>query len=128
MISVRPKCRQRRNLFPKSLTTELRRCKVPGGKTVTNPSPNSQRWTRQQIRAARLAPLVRLLQKRGLQLVPCEAGNFLLPAYPGLIVKDSYWRWPQRNLAGNAIDFHLQVLGLSFHEAMRHITGESSLR
>jgi hypothetical protein len=45
-----------------------------------------------------------------------------LPVYPGLIVKDSYWRWPERNLAGNAIDFHVQVLGLSFHDAMRHIT------
>jgi len=66
--------------------------------------------------------LVPLLQKRSLQLVPQEAGNFLLPAFPGLIVKDSYWRWPQRNLAGNAIDFHVQVLGLSFHEAMRQIT------
>jgi hypothetical protein len=41
-------------------------------------------------------------------------------AYPGLIVKDSYWRWPERNLAGNAIDFFVQVLGLSFQEAMRH--------
>ncbi len=38
-------------------------------------------------------------------------------------VKDSYWRWPERNLAGNAIDFHVQVLGLSFHDAMRQITG-----
>jgi hypothetical protein len=38
------------------------------------------------------------------------------------IVKDSYWRWPDRNLAGNAIDFHVQVLGMSFHDAMRHIT------
>ena len=27
------------------------------------------------------------------------------------------------NLAGNAIDFHVQVLGLSFHDAMRQITG-----
>jgi hypothetical protein len=34
-----------------------------------------------------------------------------------------YWRWPERNLAGNAIDFHIQVLGLSFHDAMRQITG-----
>jgi hypothetical protein len=34
---------------------------------------------------------------------------------PGLIAKDSYWRWPERNLAGNAIDFHVQALGLSFH-------------
>ena len=89
---------------------------------MTNPF-NKTRWTREQIRAARLAPLIALLQKRGIQLVPCEAGNFVLPAYPGLIVKDSYWRWPERNLAGNAIDFHVQVLGLSFHDAMRHITG-----
>ena len=30
------------------------------------------------------------------------AANFELAAYPGLLVKDSYWRWPQRNLAGPA--------------------------
>ena len=95
---------------------------------MTNPSPHSSRaagprWSREQIRAARLAPLVTLLQQRGLQIIPREAGNFILPAFPGLIVKDSYWRWPERNLSGNAIDFHVQVLGLSFHDAMRHITG-----
>ena len=91
---------------------------------MTNPSPKSQRWTRQQIRAARVAPLIGLLQKRGLQLVAREAGNFILPAYPGLIVKDSYWRWPERNLAGNAIDFFMRVLGLSFQDAMCQLTGE----
>lgn len=95
---------------------------------MTNPSPHSgraqgPRWSREQIRSARLALLVPLLEKRGLQLVAQEAGNFVLSAYPGLIVKDSYWRWPERNLAGNAIDFHIQVLGLSFHDAMRQITG-----
>jgi hypothetical protein len=68
--------------------------------------------------------LVGLLQKRGLQLVAREAGNFILPAYPGLIVKASYWRWPERNLAGNAIDFFMRVLGLSFHNAMCQITTE----
>ena len=98
-----------------------------GEKTVTSPSPHSRaqgpRWSREQIRAARLAPLVPLLQQHGLQLVAREAGNFILPAYPGLIIKDSYWRWPERNLAGNAIDFHVQVLGLTFHDAMRQITG-----
>jgi hypothetical protein len=94
-----------------------------GEKTVTNPLLKNVRWTREQIRAARIAPLVPLLEKRGLQLIPHEAGNFILPAYPGLIIKDSYWRWPERNLAGNAIDFHVQVLGLSFHDAMRQITG-----
>ena len=81
------------------------------------------RWTREQIRAARIAPLVPLLQKRGLQLVELPAGNFQLAHYKGLLVKDSYWRWPERNLAGNAIDFFVQVLGLSFHQAMRQITG-----
>ncbi len=90
---------------------------------MTNPSLKNQRWHREQIRAARLALLVPLLEKRGLQLIAREAGNFVLPAYPGLILKDSYWRWPERNLAGNAIDFHVQVLGMSFHDAMRHITG-----
>ena len=99
---------------------------------MTNPSPHSRsqvvavrkdRWSREQIRAARLAPLVPLLQQRGLQLIAQAAGNYILPAYPGLIVKDSYWRWPERNLAGNAIDFHVQVLGHSFHDAMRQITG-----
>ncbi len=81
------------------------------------------RWTREQIRAARVAALAPLLQQRGLQLVEREAGNFALPAYPGLIVKDSYWRWPERGQAGNAIDFFTLVLGLSFHDAMRQITG-----
>jgi len=48
-----------------------------------------------------------------------------LPADPGLIIKDSYWHWPERNLAGNAIDFHVQILGLSFHDTVsdhRYIT------
>jgi hypothetical protein len=94
---------------------------------VTNPCLDGRapapRWTRQQIRAARLAPLVPLLQRRGLQLIELPAGNFQLPLYPGLLLKDSYWRWPQRNLAGNAIDFFMRVLGLSFHDAMRQIIG-----
>jgi len=39
------------------------------------------------------------------------------------LLKDSYWRWPERNLAGNTIDFFVQVLGMNFHNAMRQITG-----
>ena len=89
--------------------------------TTRCPQP---RWSREQIRAARLTPLPPLLQKRGLQLIAREADNFTLPAYPGLIVKDSYWRWPERDLAGNAIDFFMRVLGFSFHDAMRQITGD----
>ena len=89
---------------------------------MTAHSPKGTRWTRDQIRAARVAPLAPLLQKQGIQMIEREAGNLALPAFPGLIVKDSYWRWPQRELAGNAIDFFVKVLGLSFADAMRHIT------
>ena len=83
----------------------------------------SHRWTREQIRAARMAPLAPLLHKRGLQLIQKEAGNFELSAFPGLILKESYWRWPQRNLEGNAIDFCVLILKLSFHDAMGQILG-----
>ena len=38
------------------------------------------RWTSQQIRAARMAPLAPLLQMRGLQLLDREAVNLSLPA------------------------------------------------
>jgi len=41
--------------------------------------------------------------------------------HPGLVVKDRYWRWHQRKLAGNAIDFRTQVLRLSLHDAMREL-------
>lgn len=70
-----------------------------------------------------MAPLRPLLERRKLELIGREAGNFELAAHPGLTVKDSYWRWPERNLAGNSIDFCVQVLGLSFHNAMREILG-----
>ena len=53
-------------------------------------------------------------------------GNFLLLAFPGLIVKDSYWRWPARDRAGNTIDFFVQVLGLSFQQSMLQILGGGS--
>lgn len=68
-----------------------------------------------------MAPLVPLLQKRGLQLTEKHADNFELAAFPGLILKESYWRWPGHNLEGNAIDFFVHVLKLPFHDAMRQI-------
>ena len=42
--------------------------------------------------------------------------------YHGLLLNASYWRWPDRNLAGNAIDFYTSVLGPSFNDAMQEIT------
>lgn len=86
-------------------------------------SPDTPRWTRAQIRAARLAPLRPVLERRGLTLVESGGGNLLVREHPGLIVKDSYWRWPERGLQGNAIDCCTQILRLSFHDAMRELTG-----
>ena len=48
--------------------------------------------------------------------------SFELTDYPGFLVKDSCWRWPQRELADHTMDFFVKVLGLSFHKAMRRIT------
>ena len=59
-----------------------------GAMTATNLCPNT-RWTRQQIRAGRLAPLTLLLRRRGLQLIELPAGNFELAVNKGLLLKDS---------------------------------------
>jgi hypothetical protein len=77
--------------------------------------------SRATLTRARLAPVVPLLQKGGLHIIAQDADSFILAAYPDLIVKDCYWRWPERHLAGNAIDFCVQVLSLSFHDAMCQI-------
>lgn len=86
-------------------------------------APTAPRWSREQIRAARLVPLGPLLEKRGLALRETGGGNFAVSAYPGLIVKNCYWRWPERAQAGNAIDFCTHVLRLSFHDAMGELIG-----
>jgi hypothetical protein len=80
------------------------------------------RWTREQIRAARMAPLLPILRKRQLDLIEHEAGNYEPVKYPGLIVKDSYWHWPDRQLSGNTIDFCMRILGLTFHQTMTLIS------
>jgi len=63
-----------------------------------------------------------LLEKRGLALRERGGGNVEVVQYPGLVLKASYWRWPDHGMAGNAIDFYTKVLGLSFHETMQQLT------
>lgn len=93
----------------------------PHAKFAANPADKLPRWTREEIRHARLVALPAVLEKRGFVLIEREAKNYQLPAFPGLIVKDSYWRWPEEELAGNAIDFFTKVLNLSFNEAMQEL-------
>ena len=57
----------------------------------------------------------------GLTLQPLADGNFRVVEHDGLLVKESFWRWPDRNIQGNAIDYFIQVEGLSFNKAMEII-------
>lgn len=69
-----------------------------------------------------MAPLAPLLKRRGLHLVETGVGNTHVTEYPGRIVKECYWRRPERRLSDNAIDLFTQVLHLSFHDAMRELS------
>ena len=93
---------------------------------MTHPPRNfALTWTREQIRAARAAHLAPLLAKRGLRLRDRGAGNFHVQDYNGLVLKASFWRWPEQDMSGNSIDFYTKVLKLPFSDAMREITGLS---
>lgn len=69
-----------------------------------------------------MTPILPLLQRSGLRFQEREEGNYAVADYPGLIVEDGYWRWPERDLAGDAIDFCVKILGLSFRDAIREIS------
>lgn len=79
-------------------------------------------WDRDDIRSARRVDLPSLLRREGLPLRDIGGGNFELLSCPGLIIKSSYWRWPQHQRQGNAIDLFVQALGKSFAEAMTIIS------
>ena len=79
------------------------------------------RWSKEQIRAARMVAIAPLLEKRRLHLIESGGGNYIIREHPGLIVKDSYWRCPERNTGGNAIDLLTQVFRLGFNEAMQEL-------
>ncbi len=85
--------------------------------------PPQPRWSREQIRAARLTPLLPLLQKRGLQLLEQGGAISSCPPFPAWSLKTAIGAGPRRARAGNTIDFFVQVLGLSFHQAMQQISG-----
>ena len=76
-------------------------------------------WSKQQIRQARKIELVPLLLSMSLRLRPLNNGNTLVDDYPGLVVKQHFWTWPDKNLQGNAIDFLVLVCEKSFHQAMQ---------
>ncbi len=65
--------------------------------------------------------------KRGLKLRERPAQNLERLDDQDFLVKDSYWRWPERNQAGNAIALFVTVLGHPFHDAKRQILGSQTV-
>jgi len=87
-------------------------------------------WTKAEIRRARQTPLKPVLEALDYQLQPLRNGNYLLcrlatetcrglaPGPSRIVVKDNYWICKDNDSAGNAIDFLVEVQGMSFSQAM----------
>ncbi len=86
-------------------------------------------WKRSDIRRARQVPLAPILEALGYRLEPRQNGNDrVLGLSREIIVKDHYWvcKDPDtatgaRKSSGNAIDFLVEVEGLSFSQAMEQL-------
>jgi len=44
----------------------------------------------------------------------------------GIVVKNNFWIWHEKDISGNTIDFFVKIEGLSFNQAMQIIIGEYS--
>lgn len=76
-------------------------------------------WKRSEIRRARQTPLKPVLEELGYQLQPLRNGNYLVRHLAAeIVVKDHYWVSKDTGSAGNAIDFLVEVQGMSFSQAM----------
>lgn len=81
-------------------------------------SPRNK-WTPQQIRTARHIQLKPLLEQLGYRLDPQKNENWKPYGLPRqIVVKEHYWSCPRDGTGGNAIDLLVQVLGMTFSEAM----------
>lgn len=77
-------------------------------------------WTRSQIRSARQRPIKPALETLGYRLRDRSDGNSeVLGLHADIVVKNHFWVRPDDGAAGNAIDFFVAVLGMSFNDAMR---------
>ena len=77
------------------------------------------RWSRKQIRAARQTPLRPVIEGLGYRLKPRRDGNYeTIGLANEVIVKDHYWVSTGDGMAGNAIDFLVNVEGMTFAKAM----------
>jgi len=80
------------------------------------------KWTPQQIRAARRIQLKLLLEQLGYRLDPLKNDNWKVYDLPReVVVKEHFWSGPENGTGGNAIDLLTQVMGMTFNEAMEQL-------
>ena len=88
-------------------------------------------WTKADIRRARQTPLKPVLEAMGYQLQPLRNGNYHLCRLDcDIVIKDHFWIDKDADAstrAGNAIDFLVQVEGMSFAQAMETLCEFSEL-
>lgn len=82
-------------------------------------------WTRADIRSARQAHLKPVLESLGYRLRPLKNGNYEVCGLTlNVIIKANYWTCTDDQRSGNVIDFCMQILNMSFNQAMEIITPE----
>jgi len=81
--------------------------------------PSQTKWTATQLRAARRIPLKPLLDQIGYKMVPMSHDNWKVYGLSQeIVIKQNYWYSPDDRTGGNAIDLLVNVIGMSFSEAM----------
>ncbi len=79
-------------------------------------------WTRADIRSARQAHLKPVLENLGYRLRTLKNGNYEVCGLSRtVIIKASYWTCTDNQRSGNVIDFCMQILNMSFNQAMEII-------
>jgi hypothetical protein len=80
---------------------------------------NKRKWSTDEVIKARQTPIKPLLEKLGYKFMEFYGDNWsLLGTTKTIIVKKHYWRNPEAQTGGNAIDLLTQHLGYTFTEAM----------
>ena len=75
-------------------------------------------WTKAEIEQARSRSLAPLLQEAGYELDELRNGAMLVAKFRGMVVRENFWFWKERNLKGNTIDFFMLIEARTFAETM----------
>lgn len=78
-------------------------------------------FTNDEVKKARSAELVEFCRSKNMKLTDEGDDNYRVSGYGGLIIKNNGFIWYANNDKGNAIDFCLRVLNMSYREALKEL-------